>query len=188
MPTFINRKKEIRFLTDWLHSEPNAILFICGPKSCGKSTLLRKVVENQLDYNKFAVNFLDLRGMLIVNFKSFISRFFPKSLRGKAKDVLGGLSMNVGFFGLNIDEETALQEDPFQVMESKLAKAKKKGIQPVIILDEIQMLKNIYINSERFLLDELFNLFVRLTKVVHLAHIVLLTSDSYFIEEIYKER
>ena len=185
MPVFINREKETRFLTDWLHAEPNALLFVYGPKSCGKSTLLLKVVEEQVDYKKFAVNYLDLRGMLIINFKSFINRFFPKSIRGQAKDVLGGLTMNVGFFGLNIDEETALQEDPFRVMESKLAKAVKKGIRPVIILDEIQMLKNIYINGERFLLDELFNLFVRLTKVTHLSHIVLLTSDSYFIEKIY---
>jgi AAA+ ATPase superfamily predicted ATPase len=47
------------------------------------------------------------------------------------------------------------------------------------------LLKHIYINGERYLIDELFNLFIALTKVKHLAHIVLATSDSYFIEEIY---
>jgi len=41
--------------------------------------------------------------------------------------------------------------------------------------------------NQRFkvFVDELLNLFVRLTKVTHTAHVVLATSDSYFIEEIY---
>lgn len=47
------------------------------------------------------------------------------------------------------------------------------------------MLKDIYLNGERRLIDEVFNLFVRLTKVKHLAHVVCLTSDSYFMEEIF---
>ena len=36
------------------------------------------------------------------------------------------------------------------------------------------------------MIDELFNLFIALTKVRHLSHVILATSDSYFIEEIYK--
>jgi hypothetical protein len=47
------------------------------------------------------------------------------------------------------------------------------------------IVKDIYLNNERYLVDELLNLFVRLTKVTHTAHFVLATSDSYFIEEIY---
>jgi len=38
---------------------------------------------------------------------------------------------------------------------------------------------------ERYLIDELFNLFVSLTKFSHVAHIVLSTSESHYIEEIY---
>lgn len=70
-------------------------------------------------------------------------------------------------------------------MEGQLTKARKKGLTPVLIIDEIQNLRNIYVNGERYLLDELFNLFVRLTKEIHVAHVILLTSDSYFIEDIY---
>ena len=46
------------------------------------------------------------------------------------------------------------------MMEEQIRKAKEKGIQPIIIIDEVQMLKNIYLNGERKLLDEVFNLFV----------------------------
>ena len=63
-------------------------------------------------------------------------------------------------------------------------------------------MKNIYFNTEnqrfsaspplRFgdgnksLLNELFNLFVSLTKMEHLCHVICLTSDTLFIEEIYQ--
>ncbi|MCD6363040.1 MAG: ATP-binding protein, partial [Synergistetes bacterium] len=36
---FWNREKEIKWLKKYLQTEPNAILFIYGPKSSGKSTL-----------------------------------------------------------------------------------------------------------------------------------------------------
>jgi uncharacterized protein len=78
-----------------------------------------------------------------------------------------------------------LKENAFKIMEDKIRSAKNRGIQPIIILDEIQLLKNIYLNGERYLIDEVFNLFVRLTKVKHLAHVVCLSLDSYFIEEIF---
>ena len=40
--------------------------------------------------------------------------------------------------------------------------------------------------ANRHLIDELFNLFIGLTKgYSHVAHVILLTSDSYYIEEVY---
>jgi AAA+ ATPase superfamily predicted ATPase len=33
--------------------------------------------------------------------------------------------------------------------------------------------------------EELFKFFIKLTKVNHLAHVICLTSDSYYIEELY---
>jgi AAA+ ATPase superfamily predicted ATPase len=51
-------------------------------------------------------------------------------------------------------------------------------------------LKHIYFNGDgkgdKSLLNELFNLFVHLTKVRHLCHVICLTSDTLFIEEIYR--
>ncbi len=39
---FWDREKEKEELKAYLKSEPNAILFVYGPKSSGKSTLLKK--------------------------------------------------------------------------------------------------------------------------------------------------
>ncbi len=181
---FINREKELKFLKKHFEKEPNNLLFIYGPKSGGKSSLLDKTAE-ELDIKKYAVNFLDLRQVMIYNFKTFLDVFFPKRLRDKADDILNGVTLNFGFFSVKKKEENSLRENPFGVMVDKLISANKRGMKPIIIIDEIQLLKNIWLNGERYLIDELFNLFIALTKVKHLAHVVLATSDSYFIEEIY---
>lgn len=181
---FRNRQKEIGYLHRWLASEPNALLFVYGPKSSGKSTLIARVIE-ELDTQRFVINYLDLRGVLLYDFSSFLSTFFRKSPSDKVRGLIEGLSINTGFFSISIDEEDMLKQNPFKVMENQLEKARAKGKMPVLVLDEVQMLKSIYFNGERHLIDELLNLFIRLTKVRHLAHVVLLTSDSYFIEELY---
>jgi len=181
---FINRQSAITFLNHHFASEPNSLLFVYGPKSSGKSTLLDKVVH-ELDTKKYAVNFLDLRGVLIYDFQSFLEVFFPKDIKESAKDIIEGISINIGFFAIKASDDPLLKKNAFKVMEDKLIAAKKRGLTPVIIIDEIQSLKNIYLNNERYLVTELLNLFVRLTKVSHTAHVVLATSDSYFIEEIY---
>lgn len=177
-------QQEKRFLEQWLASEPNALLFVYGPKSSGKSTLMAKVLEG-LDTQHYIVNYLDLRGVLLYDFNSFLSTFFQPSPADKVRGLIEGLSINVGFFSVSVDEEDLLKKNPFKIMEAQLEKARAKGKMPVLVLDEVQMLKSIYFNGERHLIDELLNLFIRLTKVRHLGHVVLLTSDSYFIEELY---
>ena len=181
---FINRKKEISDLNKYLSSKPNNVLFVYGPKSTGKSTLLKKVVDS-LSPKKYAVNYLDLRGVAIYNFKSFLDVFFQKSKLQKVKELISGLTLNAGFFRVGIEDNEMLEKNAFKIMEDQIRASKEKGIQPVIIIDEIQLLKNIYLNGERYLLDEIFNLFIRLTKVTQLCHVVCATSDSYFIEQIY---
>ena len=42
---FWDREKEIEDLKRYLQAEPNAILFVYGPKSSGKSTLLMRVAQ-----------------------------------------------------------------------------------------------------------------------------------------------
>ena len=184
MADFINREKEITFFNNWFKSEPNALLFVYGPKSCGKSTLVVKTLQ-ALEKRDYVVNYLDLRGVLLYDFKSFLDIFFQKSKSDKIRGLIEGISINTGFFTIGVDEEGLLKKNPFKVMENQLTAAVKKGKRPIIVIDEIQMLKGIYLNEERFLIDKLFNFFVRLTKVTHLAHLILLTSDSFFISEIY---
>ena len=59
----------------YLQTEPNAILFVYGPKSSGKTTLLMKVVED-LPKEKFIYYWFDLREKLIVGYESVVELFF----------------------------------------------------------------------------------------------------------------
>lgn len=181
---FVNREKELDYLTKLFGTEPNSILILYGPKSCGKTTLLLRLIE-QLNKDKYAVNYIDIRKVLIHDFKSFLDVFLPKKFTEKVRDVFSGITLNTGFFSIGIDDAAMLKQNPFKVMDEKLIAAKDRGIQPIIIIDEIQLLKHIYLNGERYLLDELFNFFVATTKVSKSAHVVLATSDSYFVEEIW---
>jgi len=73
------------------------------------------------------------------------------------------------------------------VMKKELQKLVKKGIKPVIIIDELQALDKIYLNGGRSLITELFNFFVAMTKESHLAHIIICSSDGYFLETVYTD-
>ena len=93
-------------------------------------------------------------------------------------------------FGLNIELYDRLVEkkiDPFNLLLEILKKIRKKQM-PILILDEVQILEGIYMNGEvkrRHLLTEFFNFLVRLTKETHLAHVVVMTSETLFLEKIY---
>ena len=64
----------------------------------------------------------------------------------------------------------------------------KEKRQPILILDEVQTLQDIYMNGEikkKHLLTEFLNFLVSLTKETHLAHVVIMTSETLFLEKIY---
>ncbi|WP_456419298.1 ATP-binding protein, partial [Methanocaldococcus infernus] len=61
----------------------------------------------------------------------------------------------------------------------------KEGKKPIIILDELQKIGDLKING--FLIYELFNYFISLTKELHLSYVFCLSSDSLFIEKVYNE-
>jgi hypothetical protein len=72
-------------------------------------------------------------------------------------------------------------------MEIELKKLVKKGKRPIIIIDELQALEDIYMNGQRELLKELFNFFVAMTKESHLCHVIIASSDGYFLKRIYED-
>jgi len=182
---FWDRKDEIKYLKAYLRGVPNSILFIYGPKSSGKSTLMKQVIK-KLSPNrekllqKYGILYYDFRSKLIRSSQSIIDLFFRI---GEGEDP-------VVKSGVKIDENTkiAIKEgkiEPFELIEERLRESGRKNI---IILDELQKLKGIYLegSSENGrLLDELFNFFVRITKVEHLAHVIVMTSDTFFVEELY---
>ncbi len=57
----------------------------------------------------------------------------------------------------------------------------------MIVFDEIQKFKGVYMNGgrQKTLVDELFDFFVALTKFRHLPHVIVMSSGTFFIEEIH---
>ncbi|MBN1970995.1 MAG: AAA family ATPase [Candidatus Delongbacteria bacterium] len=190
-PAFINRKKEVQFLNNWVKERSKNLLFVYGPKSSGKTTLLYRLINNEWkDNRKFDVKHINLRTILISNYNSFIQTFFNIDYSKDKSDVKEKREYNAKVFKLTVETFKGIDEkllDPFEVMEQELKLLNKKGIKPIIVIDELQALENIYMTDQRELLKELFNFFVSITKETHLAHVIVASSDGYFIERIYNE-
>ena len=187
---FVNRQAEIEYLKKWVEEEPNQILFFFGPKSSGKTTLIYKFVEGFLgDGSRFSVKFFNLREVLIVNYDDFLQRFFALE-SPQEKDSSRTRQYNLKVFKLTVQTQQKIKDkqlDPFDVMKAELKDLNSKGIKPVIIIDELQALDFIYFNSQRELIKELLNFFVAMTKESHLCHVLLSSSDGYFIEKLYND-
>lgn len=188
---FINRDKELDFLAQWISRKPQDILFIYGPKSSGKTTLLHKFIEKHLTNKLFNIKHFNLREMLIANYSDCIQTFFEIDYsKTTSGDIKQKREYNLKLFKLSKEIKQSLENktlDPFVVMKKELEKIYKKGKQPVIIIDELQALEDIYINGQRDLLKELLNFFVALTKESHLCHVIIASSDGYFMNRIYND-
>jgi len=186
-PPFINRIAEKQYFLNYFNSAPTNILFVYWPKSTWKTTLIKKIIKEDLDESKFAVSYLNMRERQLLKFKDFKTVFFPESLKWKVRTIVWWIKINLWFFGWDIDDESLLREDVFAVMTQKLEEANENGIKPVIILDEFQYLKDIFMDDSKEirLINELFKFFIAITKQNNLAHVVCLTSDSYYMEELY---
>ncbi|ETR66366.1 MAG: ATPase, partial [Candidatus Magnetoglobus multicellularis str. Araruama] len=186
---FINRREELDYLAQWINKKPQYILFVYGPKSSGKTTLLSKFIEKHLTNKYFNIKHFNLREMLIANYSDFIQAFFEVDY-SRTGDVKQKREYNLKLFKLSKEIKQSLENkalDPFVVMKKELRKISKKGKKPIIIIDELQALEDIYINGQRDLLKELFNFFVALTKEAHLCHVIIASSDGYFMNKIYND-
>lgn len=189
-PAFINRQEEIAYLQQWIEERPKSILFFYGPKSSGKTTLIYKVVDEHLsDEKKFSVKLFNLREVLLVNYEDFLQRFFQLEDQ-QEKDTAETRQYNLRVFRYTVKTQQKIRDrqlDPFDVMKAELNDLNAQGIKPVIIIDELQAMESIYFNSQRELIKELINFFVAMTKESHLCHVLLSSSDGYFIEKLYND-
>ena len=189
-PAFINRRQEMFFLEQWISEKPDNLLFIFGPKSSGKTTMLSHFIEQNLEGSRYEIKHFNLREIFIVNYQHFIQTFFTLDYSKSKDDVKERPQYNLNVFKLTVDTLKGLEEkslDPFAVMKKELQKTANQGMRPVIIIDELQALEGIYLNGQRELLKELFNFFVAMTKESHLCHVIIASSDGYFIERIYND-
>jgi AAA+ ATPase superfamily predicted ATPase len=188
---FINRQTELKDLRTFIDKEPSEILFIHGPKSSGKTTLLYKFLEQVQKEQKLEVKFMDLRETFTDVYEDFIKTFFQVETKGEKKHTLAS-NINIGFFKIDASVEKKILEkraDPFKVMKAELLDLSRKGIKPVLIIDELQALDKVYLNNdkERQLITALFNFFVAMTKQSHLAHIMIASSDGYFLNTVFND-
>jgi len=72
----IDRENERRFIKEWFEKVPKEILWIYGPKSTGKTTIIEYIVENELfdDFKlfkseKYNVKYINFRQKLFGNYE-----------------------------------------------------------------------------------------------------------------------
>ncbi len=187
---FIDRDEEMSFLENWIKVGPKQILFLYGPKSSGKTTLLYKFIDKYMsDETKYNVKFFNLREILISNYDDFIQTFF-QVVGNEEKTDKFSREYNLKIFKLSIENEKKIksgQLNLFTVMKNRLQELNDNNVQPMIIIDGLQALDFIYFNGQRELVKELINFFVAMTKESHLCHIILSSSDGYFIEKLYND-
>ena len=157
----IDREEERKFIIDWFKKVPDEILWIYGPKNTGKTTIIEYLSKSELSL-KYNINYVNLK------YKKNIDELFQTFFLLKDKII--------------IQEIKERNIDLFDTLFNQLKNSKKKNI---LIFDEIQSLEEIYIDKERELLKEFLNFCARLTKEAHLAHVVLLSSNTIFINKIY---
>ncbi|MDQ7032613.1 MAG: ATP-binding protein [Desulfonauticus sp.] len=184
---FINRDREIEFFLNYFKQNPERILWVYGPKSTGKTTLIEYIIENNLLKDKsYNVKYISLRRKMIANYDNFIDAFIkPESEHNFFKDVK--LTVDLKFIKIDskLYERIKQKEyDFFEAMEDQfwdLSKSKKN----ILIIDEIQTLKEIYMDGGKLLLNEFLNFCISLTKELHVSHVLILTSNTIFLSEIY---
>ncbi|MGD2089959.1 MAG: ATP-binding protein [Candidatus Aminicenantes bacterium] len=188
---FINREDELRDLRTFIDKEPSEILFLHGPKSSGKTTLLYKFFDQIQEEQKLDIKFVNLRETFTDVYEDFLKAFFQVERKGEKTATLES-DINVGFFKISSSIEKKIREkrvDPFKVMKAEFQALREKGIKPVLIIDELQALDKIYINNDkdRQLITALFNFFVAMAKERHIAHIMIASSDGYFLHTVYTD-
>ncbi len=204
IPEFVNREKEIREVKAILSGRPNFVYFVYGPINSGKTALLMKVCEElSEEYRIFYINFRGFEG----GYQKFTRAFFElgdKGLWEKLKSKMPVISAAVEYVErvtkkintaielpgevirmLQVGGEDPEKIDLFHYLERLMSKLVKNRKKPVLVLDEMQVLKGELSNTGQPLLARLFNFMVRMTKETHLCHCLCATSDCLFIEDVY---
>ncbi|EHP88526.1 ATP-binding protein [Methanotorris formicicus] len=194
---FFNREKEINEILNILNREPDDIYFIYGSINSGKTTLIKHIIENKLNDN-YKIFYINFRTYLISEKREFIEAIFTtkkddffEKIKDKSevlKLITKGAKILTGIPIPEIEFDKLFEEkinDAFQYLNSLLLVVKNSGKQPILIFDELQMIKDVVLNGQKYLLKELFQFLVSLTKEQHLCHVFCLSSDSLFIEYVY---
>ncbi len=196
---FLNRSEELKLLSHLIDSEPNSITIWVGPKSCGKSTLLKEALnrkKEEVGENRFKRSYLiywfDMREILVSTYEDFLDILFePQRTKSKKQQSIYKVEGGIHFsFKVSPEILTEIKNraiNPFRYLADRIRYNFKHGRKVIVVFDEVQVLRNLYYSTNRELrnlLEELFNFFVVLTKVDHISHVWITSSDAIFIEDI----
>ena len=142
---FYDREKDVEYFKKYFLLEPNSILFVYGPKSSGESTVIRRVIK-EMENSDVVFFYYNLRKYATPTKKEFLEIFFEKTNK---KYVLNKLEfdLKVFKFGFNIKNEKLSLNDVFEEINESINYVVKEGKRPVLIIDELQKLRNIYFNG-----------------------------------------
>jgi len=193
---FHNRERETKEIRTILDNRPTLITFIYGPINSGKTELITHTIKELPD--EYVVFYINLRTKFLSSYDDFIESLFEMEMESdgslkKGKETLAelvssvtkvaGIPINKAFLDYVFKDNKP--KNAFSYIIKLFEEVKATGKQPVLILDELQKIGDVKVNG--FLVYELFNFFIDLTKELHLAHVFVVTSDSLFIEQIYNE-
>jgi len=193
---FHDREKETKEIRAILNVEPSLITFIYGPINSGKTTMISHLIEELPE--EYVIFYINLRTKFLSSYGDLIESLFEMEMESegtkrKRKETLAELVSSVTkVAGIPINKEFLdyvfkdnKPKNAFSYIIKLFEEVKSAGKQPVLILDELQKIGDVKVNG--FLIYELFNFFIDLTKEKHLAHVFAMTSDSLFLEQIYNE-
>ena len=197
--TFFDREEDVKRLKAVLSGEPNLVYFVYGPINSGKTALLSKVFEELPE--EYVVFYINFRGLDVEQIEDLMRVLFDveygkgkEALKEIVKEVLKeGAKLFKKAKGIPIPEKVfdylfekgKKTEDAFRYLENLFREIIEERKRPVLVVDELQVIKNVMNATGQRVLDRLFNFMVRLTKEIHLCHCLCATSDCLFIEEIY---
>jgi AAA+ ATPase superfamily predicted ATPase len=196
---FFNREKDIKELKTVLSGEPNLVYFVYGPINSGKTALLMKVFEELPE--KYVVFYINFRGLDVERVEDLMRVLFDVEYgKGKeaTKEIVKELLKEGGKLlrkakGIPIPEKVfdylfeskKKTEDAFRYLENLFGEIVDSDKRPVLVIDELQIIRKVINATGQVVLDRLFNFMVRLTKETHLCHCLCVTSDCLFIEDVY---
>ena len=168
---------------------PDSIYFVYGPINSGKTELFQHLIELLPD--DFVTFYVNLRERMIRDYNDFVEAIFEisESKRVVLKELVAEVTK---FAGIPISKsllDVIFKEDrpknAFRYIVKVTEEIRERGKKPILIIDELQKIGDVKVND--YLIYELFNLFVRLTKELHCCYVFTITSDSLFIERVFNE-
>jgi len=199
IPEFVDREREKRELKAVLSGRPNLVYFVYGPINSGKTALLMKIAEELSD--DYVVFYINFRWRDVEKVEDLVRVLFEveygkgrEDFKEVVKEVLKAGAKGVGKIkGIPIPEKifdylfgsARKVEDIFKYLERVFELVVEENYKPVLILDEMQTIKEIVNTAGKPVISGLFNFLIGITKEKHLCHCLCATSDCLFVDLVY---